>query len=163
VICALVIGFRRPHYRAMPKAKIWISLWIVLVISLHAVPVVLRQGANPTTWPWLPWAMYKDSRPAGPIEAERRRLSGVTRSGRAVTIEEDSVGLSRFVTNRTFVRPWLLGDTSAALRLLAHLNQRRTDPLVELRLSVETYTVTDTGTAVRRRSLTYEPAVTRAR
>jgi len=107
--------------------------------------------------------MYKDSRPAGPIVGERRRLSGITKTGRPVTIDEDSVGLSKFVVNRAFVRPWLLGDTTAAPRLFAQLNQRRRDPLVEIRLSVETYTVTDSGTAVRKQTLSYEPDVTGAR
>ena len=83
--------------------------------------------------------------------------------GRRVTIDEDSAGLSKFVVNRAFVRPWLLGDTTAAPRLFAHLNQRRRDPLVEIRLSVETYTVTDSGTAVRKRTLSDEPDVTGAR
>jgi hypothetical protein len=152
---ALVDRSRAGHYRAMLNGKIWTSLWIVLVISLHAVPVVLRERPNPTTWPWLPWAMYKDSRPAGPIVAERRRLSGVTASGRTVTVEEDSAGLSRFVVNRTYVRPWLLGDTAAAPRLFAHLNQRRSDPFVKLQLSVETYTVTDSRMVVQHRTLDY--------
>jgi hypothetical protein len=147
----------------MPNAKMWTSLWIVLAVSLHVVPVVLRERPNPTTWPWLPWAMYKDSRPAGPIVAERRRLSAVTKSGHDITVEEDSAGLSRFAVNRMYVRPWLLGDTTAAPRLFAHLNQRRNDPFVELRLSVETYTVTDTGMVVRQRTLDYEPAVTGGR
>ena len=109
----------------MRYSKAWVSLWIVLAVGLHAVPIVLRQRQNQTTWPWLTWAMYKDSRPAGPIVGERRRLSGVTEAGRPVTIDEDSVGLSKFVVNRLFVRPWLLGDTTAAPRLFAHLNQRR--------------------------------------
>jgi hypothetical protein len=147
----------------MLNARMWTSLWIALVVCLHAAPVVLRERPNPTTWPWLPWAMYKDSRPAGPIVAERRRLSGVTDSGQTVTVEEDSAGLSRFVVNRTFVRPWLLGDTTAAPRLLAHLNERRRDPFVELRLSVETYTVSDTGMDVHRRTLEYKPDVTGGR
>jgi hypothetical protein len=144
----------------MRNRKKWVSLWIVLAVSLHAVPVVLRERPNPTTWPWLPWAMYKDSRPAGPITAERRRLSALTESGKMVTVEEDSAGLSRFVVNRTYVRPWLLGDTAAAPRLFAHLNEKRSDPFVELRLSVETYTVSDTGMVVRQRTLSYEPDVT---
>jgi hypothetical protein len=147
----------------MRNPKAWVSLWIVLAVSLHAVPVVLRERPNPTTWPWLPWAMYKESRPAGPIVAERRRLSAVTGAGRLVTVEEDSAGLSRFVINRTYVRPWLLGDTTAAPRLFAHLNRRRGDPFVELRLSVETYTVTDTGLAMLQRTLSYEPDVTAGR
>ena len=151
------------HILGMRSSKAWVSLWIVLAVGLHAVPIVLRQRQNQTTWPWLTWAMYKDSRPAGPVVGERRRLSGVTEAGRSVTIDEDSVGLSKFVVNRVFVRPWLLGDTTAAPRLFGHLNQRRRDPLVEIRLSVETYTVTDSGTAVRKRTLSYEPGVTGAR
>jgi hypothetical protein len=147
----------------MLSSKAWVSLWIVLAVGLHVVPIVLRERQNQTTWPWLTWAMYKDSRPAGPIVGERRRLSGITKSGRQVVIDEDSAGLSKFVVNRAYVRPWLLGDTTAAPRLFAHLNQQRRDPLVEVRLSVETYTITDSGTAVRRQTLTFEPDVTGAR
>lgn len=147
----------------MRSSKAWVSLWIVLAVGLHAVPIALRERQNQTTWPWLTWAMYKDSRPAGPIVGERRRLSGITESGRQVVIDEDSAGLSKFVVNRAYVRPWLLGDTTAAPRLFAHLNQQRRDPLVEVRLSVETYTITDSGTAVRRQTLTFEPDVTGAR
>ena len=147
----------------MRYSKAGVSLWIVLAVGLHAVPIVLRQRQNQTTWPWLTWAMYKDSRPAGPIVAERRRLAGVTETGRPVTIDEDSVGLSKFVVNRLFVRPWLLGDTTAAPRPDPHLPHRRRDPLVDFRLSIETYTVTDSGTAVRKRTLSYEPDVTGAR
>ena len=147
----------------MRVSKVWVSVWILLAVSLHAVPVLLRERPNPTTWPWLTWAMYKDSRPAGPIMAERRRLSAVTESGREVTVEEDSAGLSKFVINRVFVRPWILGDTTAAPRLFAHLNQRRRDRLVELHLSVQTYTVTDTGLAITQRVLSYEPDVTGGR
>jgi hypothetical protein len=141
----------------MQSAKAWTSLWILLVVALHAVPILHNQRQNQTTWPWLKWAMYKDSRPAGPIVGERRRLSGVTETGREVRIDEDSAGLSRFVVNRTFVVPWLQGDTSAASRLLAHLNQRRPDPLVKIRLSIETYTVTDSGMAVQKQIATYPP------
>jgi hypothetical protein len=148
----------------MRNPKVWVSLWILLALSLHAAPLLMRVRPNPITWPWLTWTMYKDSRPPGPIVADRRRLSAVTESGRHVTIEDDSAGLSRFVISRTFIRPWLLGDTSAAPRLFAHLNQRRRgDPLVELHLSVETYTVTDTGLAVSDRVLSYEPEVTGGR
>jgi len=147
----------------MRSPKVWASVWIVLAVALHAVPIALRQRQYQTTWPWLAWAMYKDSRPAGPIVGERRRLSGVTETGRPVRIDEDSAGLSRFVVNRTFVMPWLQGDTTAAPRLFAHLNQQRRDPLVEISLSVETYTVTDSGMSVRKRTLNYEPDVTGAR
>ena len=147
----------------MRSPKIWASVWIILAVGLHAVPILLRQRQNQTTWPWLVWAMYKDSRPAGPIVGERRRLSGVTEAGRQIHIDEDSVGVSRFVVNRTYVMPWLQGDTTAAPRLFAQLNQRRSDPLVEINLSVETYTVTDAGMSVRRKTLNYEPAVTGAR
>lgn len=140
----------------MQSAKAWTSLWIALAVGLHAVPILHNQRQNQTTWPWLKWAMYKDSRPAGPIVGERRRLSGVTQAGHQIRIDEDSAGLSRFVVNRTFVVPWLQGDTNAASRLLAHLNQRRADPLVEIHLSIETYTVTDAGMAVRKQTATYQ-------
>ncbi len=142
----------------MRSAKVWASVWILLVVALHAVPILHNQRQYQTTWPWLKWAMYKDSRPPGPIVGERRRLSGITQSGRQVRIDEDSVGVSRFVVNRTYVMPWLGGDTTAATRLLSQLNQRRRDRLVGIRLSVETYTVTGAGMSVRRRTLTYGPA-----
>jgi hypothetical protein len=141
----------------MQSAKAWTSLWILLAVALHAVPILHNERQNQTTWPWLKWAMYKDSRPAGPVVGERRRLWGVTESGRQVRIDEDSAGLSRFVVNRAFIVPWLRGDTTAASRLFAHLNQRRADPLGKIRLSIETYTVTDTGMAVQKQTATYSP------
>ena len=47
--------------------------------------------------------------------------------------------------------------------LIGRRPARRSDPFVQLRLSVETYVVTDTGMAVRRRTLSYKPAVTGGR
>lgn len=45
----------------MRQSKVWISIGIILLIALHAVPV-LSAGFRKRTWPILDWAMYKDSR-----------------------------------------------------------------------------------------------------
>ena len=66
----------------MRQPKAWISLFIVLVIGLHAVPVISFQGNRQTRWPILAWAMYAKSIPPGPIEMMKRRIVGFTAGGR---------------------------------------------------------------------------------
>ena len=54
------------------QLKTRISLFILLIIGLHAVPVVFYQGERQTRWPFLAWAMYSQSYPAGPITVAKR-------------------------------------------------------------------------------------------
>jgi hypothetical protein len=125
--------------------KLYISIFILLMIGLHALPVILRQGERQTLWPFLAWAMYKDSRPPGPIQAEERHLFGVTAKGMKEEVTWPVAGLSVHALGRTYIRPMLTADSSAARELLTRLNVGRADPFVEILLEIERYTISDTG------------------
>ena len=129
----------------MRQPKLLISIFILLMIGLHALPVILRQGERQTTWPFLAWAMYKDSRPAGPVQAEQRRLFGVTATGAREEVAWPMTGLSRPALGRSVIQPMLAGDSSAARDLINRVNVGRDDPFVEVLLEVDRYTVSDTG------------------
>jgi len=146
----------------MRPYKIWISTVILLVIGLHAVPV-LHAGLRKRIWPILDWAMYKDASPPGPIETDRKRILGMTASGRRRVITKELVGLSSFALDRLYAKPMKVGDSTAARQLMTRLNQHRPDPFVEVRLEVVTYTATDSG-IVRHANppLTYRTASTPA-
>jgi hypothetical protein len=128
----------------MRHYKIWISTIILLVIGLHAVPV-LHAGLRKRIWPILDWAMYKDASPPGPIETDRKRIVGLTASGQWRVINKELVGLSSFALDRLYAKPMKVGDTTAARLLISRLNQQRQDPFVEVRLETETFTATDSG------------------
>jgi hypothetical protein len=55
------------------------------------------------------------------------------------------LGLSITVLQQRYLVPIAKGDLSSAPELIDRLNRHRNDPVVELRLEGETYTVTDTG------------------
>jgi hypothetical protein len=128
----------------MPPYKTLISFVILLVIGLHAVPVLYRSERG-TLWPFMQWAMYKSSRKAGPIDAHQRRILAITADGRRDTVTPHLLGLSITVLKQRYLRPMANGDLSPAPELIARLNRHRSDPVVELRLEGETYTITDTG------------------
>lgn len=125
----------------MRQPKAWISLFIVLVIGLHAVPVISFQGNRQTRWPILAWAMYAKSIPPGPIEMMKRRIVGFTAGGRQELVTPRLVGVNRGALTTRYVRPMWLGDTAVAQQLLSRLNHERKDPFVELRLEGEKYTL----------------------
>jgi hypothetical protein len=128
----------------MREPKTVISLAIILVILLHAVPVFYG-AERKTMWPFLDWAMYKESRPAGPIRAFRKHLTGITASGQRESVTTELAGVSITSFNMLYVQPMWTRDSSAAVRLFQRLNRERRDSFVELRLESETYTVTDSG------------------
>lgn len=138
----------------MPGRKTVISAVIVLVIGLHAVPVLYRSERG-TLWPFMQWAMYKNSRPPGPIDVHRRRMLALTSQGQWDTVTPRVLGLSITVLKQRYLGPIGSGDLSTAPELIERLNRDRTDPVVELRVEGETYTVTDTGIAK-----TVDPVVT---
>ncbi len=140
------------------RGKTLASVLIVLAIGLHAAPVVLHAERG-TLWPFMRWTMYKNSRPAGPVEAHARRILVVTGSGARDTVTPHLLGLSITVLKQKYFAPIMSGDTAAAHELIELLNRSRTDPYVELRMESETYTVTDTGLARRSNpAFTYRPA-----
>ncbi len=130
----------------MPQPKTLVSIVILLVIGLHAVPVLYRRERG-TLWPFMQWAMYKNSLEAGPIDAHQRRILAITADGRSDTVTPYLLGLSITVLKQRYLVPLARGDLSPAPELIARLNRHRSDPVVELRVEGESYTVTDTGIA----------------
>jgi len=128
----------------MPRRKTLVSIVILLVIGLQAVPVLYRSERG-TLWPFMQWAMYKNSRKPGPIDTHLRRILAITAAGRSDTVTPRLVGLSITVLKQRYLAPIAKGDLSSAPELIDRLNRHRDDPVVELRLEGETYTVTDTG------------------
>lgn len=128
----------------MRQPKLWISIFIVLVIALHAVPVV-SAGLRKRVWPFLDWAMYKDSRAPGPIQVKKKRIIAVTQKGQKERVTAYLLGSSSFGLHILYEVPLLRNDTAAARNLFKRLNHQRQEPFVELRLESETYTVSDTG------------------
>jgi hypothetical protein len=128
----------------MPQRRTLISIVILLVIGLHAVPILYRRERG-TLWPFMQWAMYKNSRKPGPIDTHQRRILAITADGRQDTVTPRLLGLSITVLKQRYLAPIATGDLSPAAELIARLNRHRSDPVVELRLEGETYTVTDTG------------------
>ena len=128
----------------MPRRKTLVSIVILLVIGLQAVPVLYRSERG-TLWPFMQWAMYKNSRKPGPIDTHLRRILAITAAGRSDTVTPRLLGLSITVLKQRYLAPIAKGDLSSAPELIDRLNRHRDDPVVELRLEGETYTVTDTG------------------
>jgi hypothetical protein len=126
------------------SGKRWSSIFIIVVIGLHAVPVV-SAGLRKKVWPFMEWTMYNDSRPPGPIGATKKRIVGVTAQGKQVAVTPEFLGSSIYALQGLYAQPMSKGDSSAARRLFTRLNRQRTDSFVELRLESERYTVTDTG------------------
>jgi hypothetical protein len=122
------------------------SVVIVLVIGLHAVPVI-HSAERGTLWPFMVWAMYKHSRPAGPVEVNQRHILAVSAAGARDTVTPHLLGVSITVLDQRYHRPLMGGDSSVVPGLFQRLNRGRTDPYIELHLVSRTYTLTDTGLA----------------
>ena len=129
----------------MREPKTWISIAILTVIALHALPVVSYQGSHQTRWPILAWAMYAKSYPPGPVQTDSRHLVAVTAGGQRIEVGSTLVGLPRPVMGKVFVRPLLQGDSATARELFRRLNRTRTDPVIEIRAEQEHFVVSDTG------------------
>ncbi len=125
--------------------KTWVSLFILLVLGLHALPVLSYQGLRQTRWPFLAWAMYAKSYPPGPIEATTRRLIGTTASGKEEEVTAHGAGLPGPAFRNAYIAPLWRGDSAPAYELIHRLNRERADPVVQLRLEGERQVLTDTG------------------
>jgi hypothetical protein len=132
----------------MRQSKVWISIGILVVIGLHAVPV-LSAGLRKRTWPFLDWAMYKDSRAPGPIQVKKKRIFAVTQTGQKERVTPSLLGSTGYGLHALYEVPLLRNDSAAAQDLFRRLNLQRQDPFVELRVESETYTVSDTGVVKR--------------
>ncbi len=128
------------------RQKTLASIAILAVLGLHAVPMLYSRERD-TLWPFMVWAMYKHSRPAGPVEVNQRHILAVTATGARDTVTPDLLGLSITVLDQRYHRPLMKGDTAVVPGLLERLNRGRTDRYVELHLVSETYTITETGLA----------------
>ena len=131
------------------KPKTWISIAILTVIALHALPVVSYQGYRQTRWPILAWAMYARSYPPGPVQTDRRRLVAMTADGQRIPITSAMAGVPSPSMGKAFIRPLLQGDSATARELLRRLNRTRTDPVTEIQVEVELFAVSDTGLVTR--------------
>jgi len=129
----------------MRQPKLWISLFILAVIALHALPVISYQGHRQTRWPILAWAMYAKSYPSGPVETYNRWGVLVTAQGQRIELTAHMVGVSGPGLWKHYIRPLIRGDAALARELFTRLNRNRTDSIVELRAEGERYVVTDTG------------------
>lgn len=132
------------------QPKTWISIAILCVIALHALPIVSYQGYRQTRWPILAWAMYAKSYPPGPVQTDRRRLVGVTAGGERIPITAPLAGVPLPAMGKAFIRPLIQGDSATARELFRRLNRTRTDPVTEIRVEVELFAVTDTGVVTRK-------------
>ncbi len=123
-----------------------VSAAIVLVVCLHAAPLLHRPTMK-RQWPFMAWAMYKDSRPPGPISANKRRMIGTTAAGERMEVTARLVGLAPAAVARMYAKPMWSGDSAAARRFFERLNGGRPDPFVEIRLEGENFLVVDEGIA----------------
>jgi hypothetical protein len=155
-------------FPSLQESKLFISLVILTVIGLHALPVLQGLlGRKQTFWPVMSWSMYRNSYSSErPVRTTIRRTVAITSAGQEFDIESeftkprrsffnvfpgrieadtDSLGLGYFAFARFYLRPMWAGDGSAARELAERLNRGREDPIIELRLESETYTVINGG------------------
>jgi hypothetical protein len=130
------------------SARTKISAFILVVLALHALPVLSYQGAQQTRWPFLVWAMYARSTPPGPIRAFMYELYAVPARGTARRITAKEVGLSIPAFNGLYIGPFSRGDTSAGRWLLDRLNRIGSDSVAQVRLETHQYRLIDSGIAV---------------
>jgi predicted DCC family thiol-disulfide oxidoreductase YuxK len=138
-------------------SKIFISIFIVLVIGSHALPVLQElHGHRQTFWPIMAWGMYRYAHDATrPIEVSIRRLIGVTLQGKEFEITSDDSGLFYFGFVRLYLGPIVNGDASAAQGLASRVNVGRDDPVIAMRLEGDTYTLTQDGVVKKPNAILY--------
>lgn len=143
-------GFLTRHRRTL------ISGGIVLVVALHAVPLLYPSGRF---WPIMHWSMYRNSKAPGPISTRVRKVFATTNDGKVEAITPGYTGLSIFVLEKDYFRPMVRGDSTAPSRLLDKLNSQRSEgPFVEIRLEQTKYTITDSGIVKEEHPpMTYRP------
>ncbi|HKT58923.1 MAG TPA: hypothetical protein VJQ46_02665 [Gemmatimonadales bacterium] len=130
------------------RSKASITVFILLILGLHAVPVLAYQGLRQTRWPFLMWAMYAQSYPPGPIEAMRRELVAISSRGTIRPVSYHDVGLTRPGFSGNYLMPLGRGDTSAGRWLIDRLNQVGPDTIVRIQLETIRWRLVDTGIAL---------------
>jgi hypothetical protein len=131
--------------RVVCQQKVLVSFLILLVVGLHAIPVMFRKGRTQSYWPFLMWSMYKDSRSAGPIEARETRIIGLTSRGTTELLTPDLIGLPRATVRELYLKKMLASDSTAARQLFSRVNANRKEPVVEIRIVSNTIGLTDSG------------------
>jgi hypothetical protein len=131
----------------MQRAKLFISIAIVLIIGLHALPVLQElRGSRQAFWPIMAWGMYRSAHdPKRPIQTIKRQIVAITAGGETLHIGPPEAGLGYFAFARFYLGPMSTGDSSAARQLVARISRDQDDPIVEIRLERETYMITDSG------------------
>jgi hypothetical protein len=139
----------------MRQSKPFISVLILVIIGLHALPVLQKlQDKRQTFWPVLAWGMYKKSRNPGPIRIVVKHITGLTSTSAKERIDAELVGVSSYAFQRLYMEPLWMGNLSAARSLADRLNSGRQDPIVGFRLESETLILTSTGVVTE-----YNPAI----
>jgi hypothetical protein len=139
----------------MRQPKVWISLLILLIVGLHALPVLSYQGHMQTRWPFLTWAMYARSYPPGPIRVVQRSLIGATAAGEEVEVTPQVVGLSKSSFRNAYLVPLARHDSAVARELLERLNATREAPLVSVRVEELWSTLSDSGVVREERPVAF--------
>jgi hypothetical protein len=132
----------------MRQPKLYISILIMLVIGLHAIPVLFHfQGKRKDRiWPIMGWSMYSRSFDAArPIRTVTSRIVGVTATGEEVEMKWSHSGLGFWAFHELYVEPMWAGEASAAQGLAERVNRSREKPIIAFRLYKEIFTLTDTG------------------
>ena len=127
------------------SARSGISAFILLVLGLHALPLLSYQGVRQTRWPFLLWAMYAQSYPPGPIEALSGKLLAISRQGTIRQVTNTDIGLPGAVFRGTYLARFRRGDTSAGRWLFDRINDVGSDSVKELRLETLRYRLVDSG------------------
>jgi hypothetical protein len=142
-----------------------ISLFIVLIIGLHVLPLIQEYtGKRQTFWPIMAWGMYRNSRPANvKISVKKVQISAKTETGSILDItsihhppffnllrntykkDENRIPLGHYAYQRVFVNPMLQGDKNAARKLATLLNRNRQDRVTHIQIQTERYDMSDAG------------------
>jgi hypothetical protein len=125
------------------SARTRVSLFIIMVLALHALPVLSYQGVRQTRWPFLVWAMYARSYPPGPIEVVLRQLVAVSPNGTRHEVDQGDVGLSGPAFRNNYLAPLTRGDTTAGRWLLNRLNRLRPGSVTQVRIETVRYQLVD--------------------
>jgi hypothetical protein len=133
-----------PETSSRSAPRLAVSLAILLILALHALPVLQREQWR-RQWPFLKWAMYKSAKAPGPIALDTWRIIGITAAGGTQEVTSELVGLPPMTIARMYTGPMDDGDTAAARRLMALLNRQQPDSVVALRLEGTKYNLTANG------------------
>src|SRR2546430_1319305 len=103
----------------MQGPKLYISIFILLIIGLHALPVLQElRGKRQTFWPIMAWGMYRHSYDSKrPVQASLRHITAITAGGETLQIGAPESGLGYHGFLRFYLGPMSTGDSLAADRL----------------------------------------------